>query len=217
MTTLGIDLAVRAVHVATLVNDRGEVIWTRRKFRNTPADLAELSRAVGPAEESTVVMEPTRNAWVIVAAHFWASGAKVVLVAPEQSADLRSYYAKHTKNDRLDSLMLSRLPLLHPDGLSELGDLGPADPSKRAVRRRVKLVEEHLAARQRIDSMLDLLGPPITRSTVIRRSAELPCLWLVEERRNFARNTQRAGDTRGTGRGTAETPRRTGKGTAKRY
>jgi hypothetical protein len=82
-----------------------------------------------------------------------------MLVAPEQSADLRRYYAKHTKNDRLDSLMLSRLPLLHPDGLSELGDLGPADPLKRAVRRRVKLVAERLACRQRIDSMLDLLGP----------------------------------------------------------
>ena len=159
MTTLGIDLAVRAVHVATLANDRGEVIWTRRKFRNTPQDLTELSGAVGPAEELTVVMEPTRNAWVIVAAHFRASGARVVLVAPEQSADLRSYYSKHTKNDRLDSLMLSRLPLLHPEGLSELGDLGPADPLKRAVRRRVKLVEERLASRQRIDSMLDLLGP----------------------------------------------------------
>jgi transposase len=159
LTTLGIDLAVRAVHVATLANDRGEVIWTRRKFRNTPQDLAELSGAVGPAEGLTVVMEPTRNAWVIVAAHFRASGARVVLVAPEQSADLRSYYSKHTKNDRLDSLMLSRLPLLHPEGLSELGDLGPADPLKRAVRRRVKLVEERLASRQRIDSMLDLLGP----------------------------------------------------------
>lgn len=159
MTTLGIDLAVRAVHVATLADDRGEVIWTRRKFRNTPADLAELASATGPASELRVVMEPTRNAWVIVAAFFRALGAKVVLVAPEQSADLRRYYAKHTKNDRLDSLMLSRLPLLHPEGLSEIGDLGPADPLKRAVRRRVKLVAERLACRQRIDSMLDLLGP----------------------------------------------------------
>jgi transposase len=159
LTTLGIDLAVRAVHVATLADDRGEVIWTRRKFRNTPGDLAELAGDLGPAGELTVVMEPTRSAWVIVAAHFRALGAKVVLVAPEQSADLRRYYAKHTKNDRLDSLMLSRLPLLHPDGLSELADLGPADPLKRAVRRRVKLVAARLACRQRIDAMLDLLGP----------------------------------------------------------
>ena len=49
-------------------------------------------------------MEPTRSAWVVVAAHFRATGAKVVMIAPEQSADLRNYYKKHTKNDRLDSL-----------------------------------------------------------------------------------------------------------------
>jgi transposase len=159
LTTLGIDLAVRAAHVATLTNDRGEVVWTRRRFRNQSADLAALSDAAGPSPELTVVMEPTRNSWVLVAAHFQAKGAKVVLVAPEQSSDLRRYYKKHTKNDRLDSLMLARMPLLHPDGLTELADLGPADALKRAVRRRVKLVEDHRGCLNRLDAMLDLLGP----------------------------------------------------------
>jgi hypothetical protein len=32
-----------------------------------------------------------------------------VLVPPERSADLRRYYAKHTKSDRLDSQLLARL------------------------------------------------------------------------------------------------------------
>ncbi|HSS10644.1 MAG TPA: IS110 family transposase [Acidimicrobiales bacterium] len=186
MTTLGIDLAVRAAHVATLTNDIGEVVWTRRRFQNRPGDLAALSEAAGPAEELTVVMEPTRNAWVVVAAHFRALGAKVVLVAPEQSCDLRRYYAKHTKNDRLDSLLLARLPLLHPDGLSEVADLGPADALKRAVRRRVKLVADRLACRQRLDAMLDLLGPAYyevlgTRGTktsleVLERYGDPTCL-----------------------------------------
>jgi len=159
LTTLGIDLAVRAAHVATLTNDRGEVVWSRRRFRNRHDDLLALSDAAGPPTELTVVMEPTRNSWVLVAGYFQAAGAKVVLVAPEQSADLRRYYKKHTKNDRLDSLMLARLPLLHPDGLTEIADLGPADALKRSVRRRVKLVEDHRACLNRLDAMLDLLGP----------------------------------------------------------
>ena len=117
------------------------------------------SAAVGPAAELTVVMEPTRSAWVVVAAHFRATGAKVVMIAPEQSADLRKYYKKHTKNDRLDSLVLSRVPLLHPEGLKEVSGLGPAEPLRRAVRRRVDLVEQRRACSQRIDAMLDLLGP----------------------------------------------------------
>ena len=49
--------------------------------------------------------------------------------------------------------------LLHPEGLNPVGGLGPAEPLRRAVRRRVKLVEWRLASRQRLDALLDLLGP----------------------------------------------------------
>jgi hypothetical protein len=58
------------------------------------------------------------------------------VVPPEQSADLRDYYNKHTKTDRLDSRLLARLPLLHPEGLREIDDLGPAEALRRAVRHR---------------------------------------------------------------------------------
>ena len=65
-------------------------------------------------------MEPTRNAWIALAALVPAPGCReVVMVPTTQSADLRAYYSKHTKNDRLDSKMLARLPLLHPEGLRE--------------------------------------------------------------------------------------------------
>ena len=37
------------------------------------------------------------------------------MVPPQQSADLSDYYDKHTKTDRLDSKVLARLPLLHPE------------------------------------------------------------------------------------------------------
>ena len=46
----------------------------------------------------------------------------MVLVAPEQAADLRRYYNKHAKNDHLDSHVLARLPLLHPEGLAEVAE-----------------------------------------------------------------------------------------------
>jgi len=190
LTTLGIDLAVRAAHVATLTDERGKVVWAKRRFRNCCDDLMALSAAAGATDDLTVVMEPTRNSWVLVAAHFKAAGAKVVLVAPEQSADLRRYYKKHVKNDRLDSMLLARLPLLHPDGLDELADLGPADALKRAVRRRVKLVEQHLACRQRLDTMLDLLGPGYVEVLGIRASKTS---LLVLERYGDPRSLRRLG------------------------
>ncbi len=83
--------------------------------------------------EVTVVMEPTRNAWVPLAAWFRRKGANVVLVSAQRSADLRAYYAKHTKSDRLDSVLLARLPLLHPEGLHPEHGLGPGDPLRRAT------------------------------------------------------------------------------------
>ena len=67
-----------------------ERLWARLPADQRPEDL-------------TVVMEPTRNAWVPLAAWFRRRGAQVVLVSAERSSDLRAYYAKHTKSDRLDS------------------------------------------------------------------------------------------------------------------
>ena len=161
--TLGVDLGIRGAHVATLCDEEGEVVWTGKRFRTRSEELATLSTRVGADEGLLVVMEPTRNVWVPVAAHFMALGAEVILVAPERAADLRRYYAKHTKNDRVDSMVLARLPQLHPEGLNPIDGLGPAEPLRRAVRRRVKLVEARLASRQRLDALLDLLGPGYAR------------------------------------------------------
>ena len=114
--------------------------------------------ACDPAE-LTVVMEPTRNAWIPVAAWFRRRGARVVLVPTTQSADLRTYYSKHTKNDRLDSAILARLPLLHPEGLREhVGD-GPADPLRRIVKQRSSIAKRRSAIFHRLDAQLELLGP----------------------------------------------------------
>lgn len=156
--TLGIDVACRADHVASLADEDGRLLWQGRRFRTTVAELTELVEGLGTGEDLTVVLEPTRNAWVPIAAHFLATGARVVVVPPERSADLRRYYSKHTKNDGLDSKMLARLPLLHPDGLTVISDLGPAEVLKRAVRRRVALVRQRTGAHQRVACLLEMLG-----------------------------------------------------------
>ena len=81
------------------------------------------------------------------------------MVPPEQSADLRDYFNKHTKTDKLDSKMLARMPMLHPEGLREMDSLGPGESLKRAVRHRSSLQKRRLAAEGRLDTLLELLGP----------------------------------------------------------
>lgn len=69
--TLGIDVACRAAHQATLARD-GVPVWPGRKFFTRPADLDRLWEDLGledPAE-LTVVVEPTRNAWMVLAQWF---------------------------------------------------------------------------------------------------------------------------------------------------
>lgn len=156
---LGIDIACRAAHQASLADERGTFIWSGRRFFTRSGDLEDLWQSVPKTQGVQVIMEPTRNAWVPLAAWFRRQGAEVVLVPPEQSADLRAYYSKHTKSDRLDSKVLARLPMLHPEGFQTNRSLGPADALRRAVKLHSTLVKQRSTAFARIDALLDILGP----------------------------------------------------------
>lgn len=158
--TLGIDVAVRAAHQGTLARD-GIAVWRGRKFSTRPAELERLWDDLNLADpgDLTVVVEPTRNAWIVVAEWFRRRGARVVMVPTTQSADLRKYYSKHTKNDRIDSELLARLPLLHPEGLREYSGQGPADPLRRLVKQRSTMVKRRVAVYARLDALVELLGP----------------------------------------------------------
>lgn len=156
---LGIDVACRAAHQASLADETGRFLWQGWRFQTTTAELETLWAKIGDNADVVVVMEPTRNAWVPLAAWLSAKGARVSVVPPEQSADLRDYYNKHTKTDRLDSKMLARMPMLHPEGLRVVDHLGPAEPLKRAVRHRTSIQKRRVAAAMRLDALLELMGP----------------------------------------------------------
>jgi Transposase len=161
-TAAGVDIACRAAHQASLADETGRLVWSGRRFHTTVADLERLWRLLpAPTDPAqvTVIMEPTRNAWVPLAAWFRRRGAAVVLVPPERSADLRAYYRKHTKTDRLDSQLLARLPLLHPEGLHTEQGLGPGDPLRRATKLRSTLVKRRTATLARLEALLEVLGP----------------------------------------------------------
>lgn len=156
---LGVDVACRAVHQASCADERGEMVFVGHRFRTDPDELDKLWARLPEGCQVTVVMEPTRNAWVALAAWFRRRGAEVVMVPPEQSADLRAYYNKHAKTDRLDSRVLARLPLLHPEGLHVETTLGPGDALKRAVKVRSGLVHRRSTSMARLDALLEIMGP----------------------------------------------------------
>ncbi len=157
---IGIDIACRSPHHAAIADETGRLVSSRHRFRTVTTELEGFwTQVPDEASEVMVIMEPTRNAWVPLAAWFRRQGAKVVIVPAEQSADLRDYMSKHTKTDRLDAELLARLPVLHPEGLHLAEHLGPGDPLKRAVKIRAGLVHRRSTAMHRLDSLLEILGP----------------------------------------------------------
>ena len=57
---LGIDVACRAAHQASLADEAGELVWSGPRFETTPAELEALWQQVPAEAEVMVVMEPTR-------------------------------------------------------------------------------------------------------------------------------------------------------------
>ena len=160
---LGLDIAITAENRACVTDETGKVLAERR-FRLGRPELEALhevaARDLAPDDELVVTMEPTASAWIAPAAFFLSKGAKVHVVPPEQSADLRRYYAKHVKNDRIDGKLLARQPLLHPEGLHQVHlPSGAAGTLKRLVARRSRLIREVGVHRQRVRSMLHFAMP----------------------------------------------------------
>jgi Transposase len=93
--TVGDDLACSAAHVATLADAAGRLVWSNHRFRTSSVELERLWAKVPAGARLQLVIEPTRNAWVPLAAWFRARGVTVILVPPEQSGLSRILCEQH--------------------------------------------------------------------------------------------------------------------------
>ena len=136
-------------------------MWRGRKFSTRQSDWTGCGPTwtVTDPGELTVVLEPTRNAWMVLAQWFRRRGARVVMVPTTQSADLRKYYSKHTKNDRLDSEVLAGCRCCTPKGCASTPADSSADPLRRLTKQRSTMVKRRTAVYSRLDALIELLGP----------------------------------------------------------
>ena len=74
LMTLGIDVACRPAHKASLADSGGRFVWSAGGFRMTAADWGRRWDSIPAGVAVTVVMEPTRHAWVPLAAWFRRHG-----------------------------------------------------------------------------------------------------------------------------------------------
>ena len=83
------------------------------------------AREGAPDTPLQVVMEPTGMAWFPIAVFFARHAVPTYLVNSQEVADLRRYYQRHAKSDRIDARVLVRLPVVNPEKLHRL-HLSPA-------------------------------------------------------------------------------------------
>jgi transposase len=129
MRIIGLDLAITSAHKAVVMSESGKFLTPVLQVNTWPESLGGLLERAREGAETTcplvVVMEPTGLAWLPVAAYLRMHEVTVYLVNSQQVADLRRFYKKHAKSDRIDARVLAKLYLVAQEKLHALR-LSPA-------------------------------------------------------------------------------------------
>jgi len=123
MRTIGLDLAVQAAHKALVLDEHGHFCTPLLTVHTQPSELSQLlarAREGASSTEVQIVIEPTGMAWFPIAVYYARQALPVYLVNSQEVADLRRYYQRHAKSDRIDARGNARLPLVNPDKLHRL-------------------------------------------------------------------------------------------------
>jgi hypothetical protein len=157
MRTIGIDLALTTAHKAVIMDAQGKTLTPVFSFRTAPTDLEGLlarAREGDPDAPLQVVMEPTGMAWFPIAVFFARHSVPAYLVNSQEVADLRRYYQRHAKSDRIDARVLVRLPLVNPQKLHRLY-LSPATTlaCQRACKQLDRLDGQIVALKNRLEAL----------------------------------------------------------------
>lgn len=181
---VGLDLGVATDHTAVILDETGTEL-ARRRVRATRTSLQALrTAALAGAETETmveVVIEPTGPVWLPVAVFFAATGDVVYRVSSQKAADLRRYFRRHHKTNRIDATTLARIAILEGDALQpvELAR-GPAAELDREVRITERLTEEIAARKVRIRDLARQLMPTSGQAfskTISRTDREILRAW----------------------------------------
>jgi transposase len=181
MRTIGIDLSVKGEHKAIVADEGGRFIGPILSFSNTPESLEGLIKAAQKGNDDGVlqaVMEPTGMAWFPVAVYLVRQGVIVYLANSQQVADLRRYYKKHAKSDRIDARVLAKLPSVNLENLHQL-ELPNAEQlaCQRGCKQLDRLQKQITAAKNRLIA-LDRFAWPGLEQEVLSDPFSLEAFWF---------------------------------------
>ncbi|MGM0466370.1 MAG: IS110 family transposase [Acidobacteriota bacterium] len=164
---IGVDLGVTASHHAEIKNSEGIEVCSPVTFTGTKQGFDMVSKHVlkNVDEEAKLrfICEPTSMSWFPVAVYAKRNGHEIMRVKAQKSHDLRKYYSRHSKSDKLDAKALSMMPIVDrkaieqvylPDKITNALD--------RRCRQREKIAKEIASIKTRIKSLYHWVMPGIT-------------------------------------------------------
>jgi transposase len=181
MRTIGIDLSAKGEHKGVVADERGRFVSPIIHFRTDPASLMrllEVAQEGNSDQQLQTVMEPTGMAWFPVAVFLIRQGVIVYLVNSQQVADLRKYYKKHAKSDRVDARVLAKLPIVDEEKLHRLELSKPeALACQRGCKQLDRLIKQRTACKNRLIA-LDRFAWPGLDETVFADPFSSAAFWF---------------------------------------
>ena len=161
---VGIDLGVTSQHQAEIRDEEGNKVCPPFSFSGSMEGFDALCKhALKDVPEGTqlhFICEPTSMSWFPLAIYARAHGHEMIRVKGQKAHDLREYYSKHKKRDRVDAKVLSLMPIVDKDTLEEVHL-----PDKisyaldRHCRQREKIAKSIAAAKTRLKSLYHWVIP----------------------------------------------------------
>src|SRR4030042_523100 len=166
---VGIDLGITSLHKAVIVDSEGRQVGKVTSFDSSlPGyDKTLEGSSLGKDAQTRVkfIMEPTSTSWIGLSAYLISQGHEVYLITPQKSADLRRFYHRHSKSDRIDAKVIAKLPIVDPEGLNPLQVSGPDTYSLyRLSLEREQLVRENEGDKKRIKAIFNMAVPQLSQA-----------------------------------------------------
>ena len=164
---VGVDLGVTSKHQAEIRDEHGKKVRPPFSLSGSIEGFDGLCKhALKDAPGGTelrFICEPTSMSWFPLAVYAISHGHEMVRVKAQKAHDLREYYSKHKKRDKIDAKVLSLMPIVDGDALEEVHL-----PEKlvqaldRRCRQREKIAKSIASAKTRFKSLYHWVMPGVT-------------------------------------------------------
>jgi transposase len=161
---VGVDLGLRSAHHISVCDEAGNVVRPPLAMHTSAPEFERLyAHALDGAAQDTrlkIIFEPTGLIWLPFAIYSRAQGHLLYRVKTQQLHDLREFYRRYRKNDKLDAKAGAKMP---DDTLVEMY-FAPRDymALERTTLQHEKLTAHAQREKTRLEALLEGLLPGVT-------------------------------------------------------